>query len=140
MTIDDSGSSVDPTLYRSMIANLFYLAVSRPNICFNIGVCARYQVNPKESHLATVKQIICFIRKIVDDGIWYINDTNSSLAGYNDVDWAGNVDDRKNNTRGCFYLGNNLVLWQSKKHNSISLSTAKAEYIAAGNYCIQLLS
>ena len=139
MTIDDSSCSVNPTLYRSVIANLFYLAVSRPDICFNVGVCARYQANPKESHLAAVKRIICFVSGTVNDGIWYTNDTNSSLAGYSDADWAGNTDDRKSTTRGCFYLGNNLVPWRSKKQNSISLSTAEAKYIAAGSCCTQLL-
>ena len=55
LTIDDSGSSVDLSLYRSMISGLLYLTVSRPDICFNIGVCAKYQANPNESHLAAVK-------------------------------------------------------------------------------------
>ena len=36
-------------------------------------------------------------------------------------------------------MGNNLVSWMSKKLNSISLSTAEAEYIAAGRCCTQLL-
>ena len=45
----------------------------------------------------------------------------------------------KNTTGGCFYVGANLVIWMSKKQNSISLSTAKAEYIAAGSCCSQLL-
>ena len=61
LTIDDSGSSVDPSLYRSMIGSLLYLTASRLDICFSIGVCARYQANPKESHLADVKQIIRFV-------------------------------------------------------------------------------
>ncbi|KAL5580209.1 hypothetical protein UlMin_012651 [Ulmus minor] len=51
-----------------------------------------------------------------------------------DADWAGTIDDRKSTSDGCFYLGNNLVSWFSKKQNSISLSTAEAEYIAAGNF------
>ena len=61
LTVDDSGSSVDPNIYRSMIGSLLYLTASRPDICFSVGVCARYQANPKESHLAAVKQIICFV-------------------------------------------------------------------------------
>lgn len=32
-----------------------------------------------------------------------------------------------------------MVSWHSKKHNSISLSTVEAEYIAAGSYCTQLV-
>ena len=134
LTIDDSGSSVDPSLYRSMIGSLLYLTASRPDICFSVGVCARYQANPKESHLATVKRIIHFVTGTVNDGIWYTNDTNSSLAGYNNADWVATVDDRKSTTRGCFYLGNNIVSWHIKKHNSIFLSTAEAEYIAAESY------
>lgn len=45
----------------------------------------------------------------------------------------------KSTSDGCFYLGNNLVPWMSKKQNSISLSTAEAEYIAAASCCAQLL-
>ncbi|XP_012841324.1 PREDICTED: uncharacterized protein LOC105961635 [Erythranthe guttata] len=59
--------------------------------------------------------------------------------GFSDADWAGDADDRKSTTGGCFYLGNNLVSWYSKKRNSISLSTAESEYIAAGSCCAQLL-
>ena len=49
------------------------------------------------------------------------------------------MDDRKSTSGGCFYHGNNLVSWMSKKQNFVSLSTAEAEYIAAGSCCTQLL-
>jgi len=45
----------------------------------------------------------------------------------------------KSTSGGCFYVGNNLVAWMSRKQSSISLSTTKAEYIAAGSCCTQLL-
>ena len=115
------------------------MTASRPDICFSVGVCARYQANPKESHLAVVKRIIRYVNGTTDYGIWFSKDKNSGLAGYSDADWAGNVDDRKSTTGGCFYLGNNLVSWYNKKQNSISLSTAEAEYIAIGSCCTQLL-
>ena len=49
------------------------------------------------------------------------------------------MDDRKSTLGSCFYLRNNLVSWMSKKQNSVSLSIAEAEYIAAGSCCTQLL-
>ena len=71
--------------------------------------------------------------------MWYSKDSNTCLAGYSDANCAGSVDDRKSTLGGCFYLGNNLVSWMSKKQNSMSLSTAEAEYIATGSCCTQLL-
>ena len=139
LTKDENGVKVDTTLYRSMIGSLLYLTASRPDICYSVGVCARYQSNPMESHVSAVKRIIRYVNSTSDYGIWYSKDTNSNLACFSDADWAGNADDRKSTSGGCFFLGNNLVSWHSKKQNSISLSTAEAEYIAAGSCCTQLL-
>ena len=106
---DAAGTEVDPTLYQSMIGSLLYLTTSRPNIAFSVGVCARFQAAPKESHLTVVKRIIRHINGTSDYGIWYLKDSNECLAGYSDADWAGCIDDRKSTSGGCFYLGNNLV-------------------------------
>ncbi|CAM9000216.1 unnamed protein product [Rhodiola kirilowii] len=139
ITKDEVGPKVDQTLYRSMIGSLLYLIASRPDIAYAVRVCARYQADPKESHLLQVKRIIKYVYGTVEFGIWYTKDTNSHLVGYCDADWAGNAEDRKSTSGGCFFLGNNLVSWFSKKQKSISLSTAEVEYIAAGSSCTQLL-
>ena len=102
-------------------------------------MCVRYQVNPKESHMTALKRIIKYVKTTTEFGVWYSKDTNDVLARYSDADWAGNADDRKSTLGGCFYVGDNLVSWVSKKHNSIFLSTTEAEYIDAGSYCTQLL-
>ena len=47
LTVDLLGKSVDHSLYRSMIGSLLYLIASRPDISYSVGVCARYQANPK---------------------------------------------------------------------------------------------
>ena len=53
---DEYGKSVDIKLYRDMIGSLLYLTASRPDIMFSICMYARYQSNPKESHLNIVKK------------------------------------------------------------------------------------
>ena len=80
------GKSVDSYLYRSMIGSLLYLTVSRPDISYSVGMCARYQANPKESHMVTLKRIIKYIKTTTDFGVWYSKDTNDVLAGYSDID------------------------------------------------------
>ena len=139
LNVDSSRVEVSPILYRSIIGSLLYLTASRPDIAFSVGVCARYQAAPKESHLTAVKRIIRYVNGTLDYGLWYSKDSNACLAGYSDADWAGSVDDRKSTSGGCFYLVNNLVSWMCKKQNSMFLSTAEAEYIAAGSCCTQLL-
>ena len=135
VTVDLLRKSIDHSLYRSMIGSLLYLTASRPDISYNVGVCARYQANPKESHMTALKRIIKYVKTTAEFGVWYSKDTSDVLARYFDADWAGNADDRKSTSGDCFYVGNNLVSWMSKKHNSISLSTAETEYIAAGSCC-----
>ena len=109
------------------------------DISYNVGVCARYQVNPKVSHMIALKKVIKYVKITVDFGVWYNKDTNDVLAGYSNANWARNADDRKSTSGGCFYVDNNLVSWMSKKQNFILLSTAKAEYITVCSCCTQLL-
>ena len=123
---NENGVDVDQTLYRSIIGSLLYLTVSRPDLAFSVGVCARFQSYLKQSHLSAVKRIIKYVSGTVEYGILYTYDTNYSLAGYTDADWEGSLDDRKSTFGGCFYIGNNLVAWHIKKQNFVSLSTAKA--------------
>ena len=42
LTKDEDGESKDNTKYRRMIGSLLYLRDSRPNIMFNIFLCARF--------------------------------------------------------------------------------------------------
>jgi len=139
LTKDENGVVVDQSMYRSMIGSLFYLTASRPDITFAVGVCARYQAEPKISHLTQVKRILKYINSTSDYGIMYSHSENSMLFGYCNADWAGSADDRKSTSGGCFFLGNNLISWFSKKQNCVSLSTVEVEYIAAGSSCSQLV-
>ena len=50
----------DQTPYRIMIRNLLYLTVNCSELCYCVGVCARYQASSKENHLLAVKKIIKF--------------------------------------------------------------------------------
>ena len=78
LTIDLLGKSIDSSLYKSMIDSLLYLTASRPDISYSVGVCARYQANPKESHMITLKRVIKYVKTTANFGVWYNKDTNLS--------------------------------------------------------------
>jgi hypothetical protein len=109
LTKDESCISVDQSMYRSMIGSLLYLTASRPDITFVVGVCPRYQADPKMSHLTQVKRILKYINNTSDYGILYSSCENTKLIGYYDADLAESADDRKSTSGGCFFLGNNLI-------------------------------
>ncbi|GJV00353.1 retrovirus-related pol polyprotein from transposon TNT 1-94 [Tanacetum coccineum] len=57
LTKDKECESVDSTKYRGMIGSLLYLTASRPDIMFSVCLCARFQEDPKTTHLEAVKRI-----------------------------------------------------------------------------------
>ena len=59
---DEKDKSIDSTMYRGMIGSLLYLTAIRPDIMFNVYLCARFQSCPKESHLSVVKRILRYLK------------------------------------------------------------------------------
>ncbi|GKC34921.1 putative ribonuclease H-like domain-containing protein [Tanacetum coccineum] len=95
---DEDGEEVDVHLYRSMIGSLMYLTSSRPDIMFVVCACARYQVNPKVSHLYAVKRIFRYLKGQPKLGLWYPKDSPFDLVAYTDSDYAGASLDKKSTT------------------------------------------
>ena len=136
---DESRKDVEQKVYRSMIGSLLYLTTSHPNISFSVGAYARYQANLKESHLMSIKIIIRYINGTLDYGLWYPYDYSLMIDEYSDTNWARNVDDKKRKFGACYFIGDCLVAWLSKKQNLISLFTIKVEYVATESCCTQIL-
>lgn len=55
INIDEPCPSVNQTMYRGIIGYVIYLTTSRPDIVFNVGMCARFHACPTESHLKVAK-------------------------------------------------------------------------------------
>src|SRR5664279_5080168 len=103
---------------------------------FSVGMCARFQSTPKESHLVAVKWILRYLVLTPSLGLWYPKGSTFSLHGYSDSYWAGDKVDRKSTSGACQFIGRSLVSWSSKKQNCIATSTTEAEYISAASCCL----
>ena len=122
-----------------MIGSLLYITASRPDIKHCVCLCARYQSQPKETHLKAVKRIIRYVKHTSDYGLFYPKNDSFDLISYCDADYAGCKSDRKSTSGTCHFLGHSVVSWLSKKQNTPSLSTTEAEYISAALVCPQVI-
>jgi hypothetical protein len=59
---DEDGEAVDQREYMSMIGSLLYLTVTRPDIQFIVGLCARFQASPRSSHRTTVQRVFRYLK------------------------------------------------------------------------------
>ena len=92
---DASSEVVDAMMYHQMIGSLMYLMNIRPYICFPVNTLSQFLTNLRHVHLIVAKQILRYLRGIVDYGLKYEVNQNINLEGYVDSYWAGSSIDRK---------------------------------------------
>jgi len=75
--------------------------------------------------------------QLFDMGLFFNKKVTSSLVGFTDTAFDGDLDDRRSTSGYVFLSGGTSISWCSKKQNSASLSTTEEEYKAAQE-CIWL--
>ncbi|GJT71544.1 hypothetical protein Tco_1030830 [Tanacetum coccineum] len=136
---DDEADSMDSSKYRGMIGSVHYLTASRPDIMFSVCLCARFQENPKTTHLEDIKRIFRYVRGTTHLGLWYPKGTGVETIVYADFDHAGDYIDRKITSGICTFMGCCLTSWFAKKQTALAISTTEAEYVSAEKACQQAL-
>jgi len=88
-------------------------------------------MEPRHDHWITAKHILRYLQGTVHYCLKYEKGKYVHLEGFIDSDWGGNKKDGRRTTGGCFILGSSMVSWMSKNQETIALSSAEVEYIAA---------
>ena len=116
--------------YREKIGCLlYYMICMRPDICFSIGLLARFCNRVSKVAAAGVTQVLqyCYntrFDKLVLGGII------AFITAYCDSDWATDRDNRRSQSSYILFLGLGPVDWKSSQQKITAQSTAEAEYIA----------
>ncbi|GJY77756.1 retrovirus-related pol polyprotein from transposon TNT 1-94 [Tanacetum coccineum] len=108
---DPNGTLIDPTCYRGMVGSLMYLTPSRPDLVFDVYMCARYHAKPTEKHLTVVKRVFRYLKGTINMGLLYPKDIGFNLTTFVDADHAGCQDSRKSTPGSAQFLGEKLILW-----------------------------
>ncbi|CAL8992442.1 unnamed protein product [Prunus brigantina] len=86
-----------------------YLSLTRPDIAYAISVASQFMHSPSEDHMAVVMRILSYLKSAPGRGLLFKKNGYLDLEGYTDVDYAGNITDRRS-TLGYFtFVGGNLV-------------------------------
>ena len=121
--------------YESEISTLMYAMVcTRPDIAHTVGVLSRFMSKLGKEHWTTTKRVFRYLRGTSDYGLCYQGrpglDRVLDISGFVDVDWAGDLDQRRSTSGYVFNLFGCAVNWMSMKQCVVALSTTEAEYMA----------
>jgi hypothetical protein len=83
---EDESKVVDTKHYRSMIGSLLYVTTSIPDVKKAVGMVARFQTTPKESHVQAIKIIFRYLKGTIDLVLRYPSKDSFTLKAYSDVD------------------------------------------------------
>ncbi|XP_028092768.1 uncharacterized protein LOC114292958 [Camellia sinensis] len=84
-------------------------------------------------HYTALLRILRYLKGTMFHGLHYSAYSSLELRAFSDADWAGDPADRRSATGFCFFLGNYLLTWCSKKQSLTARSSNEAEYHALAN-------
>jgi hypothetical protein len=118
---------------------MMYLASNtRPDIDYAVHQAARYSHGTKNSHALAVKRILRFLKGAADKGIIFKTNKSNNIDCHVDSYFAGlfGVEDglkpicAKSRTGYVIKFCDVPIIWVSKMHTHIGLSTMEAECIS----------
>lgn len=123
----DDSKSINATLYPQLVGSLVYITNTRPNIAYAVNLVSRFMTEPKNKHWKDSKRIFRYIKVTINFGILYNIVDDCRLIGYIDLDWVGDVDDRKPTFGYIFKIGSRPIPWYIKKQPIVSLSKSRVQ-------------
>ncbi|XP_020219731.1 uncharacterized protein LOC109802735 [Cajanus cajan] len=137
----ESGTKLsNPGVYRRLIGRLLYLTISRPDISYTSHKLGQFIFDPHSGHMDAAHMLLRYLKHTVGRGILFKTNSDTKLHAYLDADWGSYIDSRRSTTGFCVFLGNSLVSWKAKRHNTVSKSSAKVEYRSLASAAIHIAS
>ena len=136
---DEKDVPIDKTRYQKLVGKLIYLAHTRPDIAFAVGLVSQFMHCPSEDHLQAVYRIIHYLKGSSGKGILLSKSRNRQIEVFTDADWAGCANDRRSTSAYCTFVRGNLVTLRSKKQNVVARSSAEAEFRAMAHSVCEVI-
>eukprot|EP00253_Pinus_taeda_P026360 PITA_26360 len=122
--------------YASVISSLMYAMVyTRLDIAHAVGLLSKFMSKQGKEQWIAVKRVFKYLHGTSDYGLCYKGrlglDRVLDIGGFVDVEWAGDLGQRRSTSGYVFNQFGVAVNWISKKESIGALSTTEAEYMVA---------
>lgn len=94
---------------------MIYLALTRLDIAFAVGVVTQFMYAPRTPHLEATFRILRYRKFAPRRGLLFFDNGHVRVEVYIDADWARSLIDRRSTLGYCSFVGGNLVTWRSNK-------------------------
>ena len=86
VNMSNEKKKINLTIFKSLVGNLRYLTCTYPVIVFEVGLGNRFVETPTMTNFKALKQILWYIKGIVDFGLFYGYSNSFDLVRYRDSD------------------------------------------------------
>lgn len=116
--------------YRELVGALMYLSVAtRPDISHAVSYLSQFNSCYTETHWKAAKRVLRYLRGTDDVGLVYSCSRDAPVM-FADADWGNCTLDRRSYTGYVFVMSGGAVSWESRKQQTVALSSTEAEYMA----------
>lgn len=139
LSIDDGDLIAEPDIYRRLVGRLLYLGLTRPDLSYSVQHLSQFMHAPRVPHLRAVLHVLKYLKGTPDYGMLYSADSVPTVTAYSDADWSACQFSSRSLSAYAVFLGSNLVSWKTKKQQTVSKSSAEAEYRSMSATASELL-
>ncbi|KAK4335907.1 copia-type polyprotein [Rhodotorula toruloides] len=127
--VEWDGEAIKPNEYLSAVGSLLFIATTRVDIQYAVGVASRYSSNPGPKHWELIKRIFAYLSATRDVALemGLSRSDGSGLVAFVDADHGGDVETRRSTTGVVVQLDGTTILTISCRQSSVQLSTFQAE-------------
>ncbi|XP_062088603.1 uncharacterized mitochondrial protein AtMg00810-like [Humulus lupulus] len=118
----------DPEPYRHLVGRLVYLSFVRPNLAYSVHILSQFMQDPRCEHWEAALRVVRYLKGTPGQGISLRADSDLSLQGWCDSDWAACPLTRRSLTGWLVFLGQSPISWKTKKQHTVSKSSAEVKY------------
>ena len=93
---------------------------------------------PREEHWLAALKLVRYLKGTLGQGILLRADSQKHITGWCDSDWGGCPLSRRSLTGWFVQFGESPISWRTQKQDSVSRSSAEAEYMAMAEVTAEL--